>query len=115
MNRHGLALLAAIALGIAAPTAAALFATVTPLPDADAYVADCTRGRSVQTCVCMAQFLQRSGEGQFVLETAIVDAGKTPGLDKAKVLARHGIAPTDARTITRAGKAVRKVALGACR
>jgi hypothetical protein len=114
MIGRALFVFAAAALNVSAPAAAAQFATVTP-PDTDAFVTDCTRGRSVQTCVCMAQFLQRSGEGQFVLETAILDAGDTPGLDKTIILARHGIAPGDARAITRAGKAVRKLALGACR
>jgi hypothetical protein len=118
--RHLAASVAALALSLSAPSFAApspatVFATVSPAPENDAFVTGCMRGRPAQTCVCMAQFLQRSGEGQFILEMAIVDAGQTPGLDKAAVFARHGIAANGARDITRAGKEARRVALGACR
>jgi hypothetical protein len=106
-------LLAAPALARPAPTQ--FFATIMPAPSSEAYVADCVRGRSVQTCVCMANYLQRSGEGQFVLETAKFEAEKSPENAMAAIFARHNIAATDGRAITRAGKAVRKVALGACR
>ena len=106
-------LLAAPALARTAPTQ--FFPAVTPTPSGDAFVADCARGRSAQTCVCMGNYMQRSGEGQFVLEVATFEAEKSPEAGIAAILARHNIAPGDGRAITKAGKAVRKVALGACR
>ncbi len=106
-------LLAAPVLARQAPTI--FYAAITPAPSSEAYVTDCVRGRAIQTCVCMANYLQRSGEGQFVLETATLEADKTPEGGLPAILARHGIAATDGRAITKAGKAVRKVALNACR
>ncbi len=109
------AALLAGAPAFARPAPTIFYPTITPAPSTEAYVTDCVRGRSIQTCVCMGNFLQRSGEGQFVLETAIFAAEKSPEGGVPAILARHGIVADAGRAITKAGKAVRKVALNACR
>ncbi len=58
----------------------------------------------------MAQNLQRSGEGQFVIER-----GTASGEALAALMAKHGVPPQPAKMLTRAAKESTKEALASCR
>ncbi len=109
-------LIAAAAL-LLSPLAAraAVFPPLTPLPDRSAFMAGCTAGRSAVTCLCMAQMLERSGEGQFVLERDTVSRDRGGEAAMTALLARHDVPPQPAKKLTKAAKESAKEALAACR
>ena len=109
-------LVAAAAVLLSPITArAAVFLPLAPVPDRSAFMAGCTAGRSAVTCLCMAQILERSGEGQFVLERDTVNRDRGGDAAMTALMARHEVPPQPSKKLTKAAKESAKEALAACR